>query len=605
MSGFAVTELRPVNGGNVEFEVKRYDNYIFKRTVLKTALVLTGNDYNLFKRIETSGHQCDECEIIIERKCGGVWGEYWRGIFSYSYCNVNNDDCVIEFTPDVNDAYTCLLNKGALEHNILDITNIITTYSTNVLQFEYTTCQQTMTVCAIPGNPCTDSIYCDAVQSGGGSLFNVAYGCLESYPLDYQLYSTRIDNYVGVGMVGDVTTVWFREVRLTLDVGGLPSPPSGSGWTNRGDVMIGSRHGHRWTRQPYGGAYTAQAHYPGLWQHVTGNVCSQIFQWQDPNPTTITYDRGRLLSDVLSRLVGLSGCIGSSSIVSDILRINTTLLPSDMDYVTGLPTLINQLVINAKSDIKTPSSSEAANTANLSFLQLMDMLRKELNIWWLIDGGTLRIEHLSYFQNMPMALDLTATEYTKYMLRTNKYSYRREDLPRIERFENAEQGGIDFIGMDITYESLCVNNTEDGGMVITRVDVLTTDIGYIQTDQTAISDSGFVLMATYIDNSGDRWIVNGLGALTGLNAINVPLSWANLHRDYHTWGRVLPNGIMNGSYTGFDSWVKTKKQVQLSVPMCCTVINFAGLVKTGLGVGEVDSASYNSQTGMIKLSLMY
>jgi hypothetical protein len=206
---------------------------------------------------------------------------------------------------------------------------------------------------------------------------------------------------------------------------------------------------------------------------------------------------------------------------------------------------------------------------------------------------------------MPMALDLTATEYTKYMLRTNKYSYRREDLPRIERFENAEQGGIDFIGMDITYESLCVNNTEDGGMVITRVDVLTTDIGYIQTDPTAISDSGFVLMATYIDNSGDRWIVNGLGALTGLNAINVPLSWANLHRDYHTWGRVLPNGIMNGSYTGFDSWVKTKKQVQLSVPMCCTVINFAGPVKTGLGVGEVDSASYNSQTGMIKLSLMY
>ena len=611
VAGFPNRELQPVNGQAVEFDIKREPNNIFFRTALKSSLIFTGENYSFLKSIDALGFRCGKNCLLIQRFCNGTWFDFWSGKFTFTYFKVNEDDCRIEFTPDINDTYACLLEEGGIDHNVLDIPSIKTVTSPNSIIFEYITCQEDKNVVAIPGNPCTDFVYGDPIQSGGTYIANnMAFDCLNGMIGQWQMFSTTMKAIAFIGStvsVARVTTTWFREVRIMLDVGGVATAPAGSSWINQGSATLGGLPAHRWTRIPYGGAYTAQTYYQPLWQLISG--CEQIFKWTDPNPVTFTYDRGRKLSDVLTFLLQSSGCFPDGfTVVSDLFRINSALTPADADYVTGLTSRVDNLILFQKSDIKTPTSSEPATKAMTNWVALMQMLNKTFvkNVYWKIyPGNVIRIEHIKWFiENQ--GLDTTLPVYKEYTNRTSKYSFLRQELPSIEHFEFMEQGNLDHIGRDIFYSTLCVNRDPKEGRSDIRVDNLTTDLAYIQTDPSAIDETGFVMLATTANSDGTYSVIVEAGALTGLQVLNAPLAWANLHAAYGKWQRIQPSGNMNGVDTNFDSWIRTKRQDPFVIPLCCDdAIDYNELIKSELGWGELETATFTTQTDKLKLTLLH
>ena len=606
MSGFATRQLHPVNGQAVEFEIKRETGNVFYRTVLKTSLIFTGENYSFLKSIDASGYRCANNCLTIQKFCAGEWVDFWSGKFSFTFFKVNDDDCRIEFVPDINDQYTCLLEDGGIEQNVLNIPYIKTVKSPNSLIFEYAVCQDKIVVCAVGSDPCNNYIYCDAVQSNDVLQYNYVNNCLTDP--DWQMYSTKIANLITPGNVGDVTTAWFREVRITLDVGGVAAAPAGSSWINQGAATLAGQPAHRWTRIPYGGAYTAQTYYQPLWQH-TSNPCTQIFQWTNPFPTDYTYSRGRHIKDVLEYLLETSGCFPDGfTIVSDLLRINSSLTPADPDYVTGLPSQVMNLILFQKSDVINSTSSEPASKGMLSWVGLMQMLNKLFvrNVYWKVyPGNVIRIEHKKWFvQNT--GLDTTLPVYDEFTKRTKKYSFLRQELASLEHFAFMEQGNIDFVGKDITYDTLCVNRKPDEGRLDTRIENLTTDLAFIQTDPTSVDEDGFVILATTPNSDGTYNVIVGPGALTGLNVLNSPLAWANLHQAYGKWDRIQPKGNMNGLDTDFFTWIRTKRQDPVSIPVCCEdFIDYNDLIKSELGWGELETATFTTQTDKLKLTLLH
>lgn len=630
--GFNKRQLQPSNGQAVEFEIKREAGQIFFRTALKTSLIFVGENYDFLKSIDEVGYRCAHNCLIIQKFCAGAWVDFWSGKFSFSFCKVNEDDCRIEFTPDINDEYTCLL-EAATEYNILNIPHIITVRTNSGNQYEFAPCSQKKNgpclysppiICGTNGgspgsNPDYGKIMCNPVtNTPPGPPFiihdeNVSFACLPGGTYDgWQLY--RNTTFITFPLLVAPTTesIWFREVRITLDVGGVAVKPVGTTWINQGALTLpNGLQAHRWTRLPFDGANYDASHY----SFTHGASCENVWYYNSDVITGLTYTRGRSLTDILKYLVEQTKCFSGVTVVSDLLRINSSLTPADPDYVTGEQSQVDNLIFFEKSDVADPGSSEPATKLLLSWPALMKMLYKLFagnpqykgGVYWKIyPGNIIRIEHLKWFIENN-GLDTTLPIYNDFTKRTKKYSFLKDELPHVEHFEFMEQSGIDFIGTDITYDTLCVNRDPVAGRSEIHLDNVTTDIGFIQTDPSKFIDNnpGFVIMATRKNNETFT-LINGIGALSGLTILNAPLAWANIHDAYGRWGRIQSKGKMNGVDTNFDSWIRTKRQDPFSIPICCEDnINYNDLIKSQLGYGELESAIFTTQTEKLKITLLH
>jgi len=274
-----------------------------------------------------------------------------------------------------------------------------------------------------------------------------------------------------------------------------------------------------------------------------------------------TYDSNRWLIDVITVL---------GNHVFGTINLETDFFTVTPNYVTGLPNKYTLLTIAQKSDIKRPTASSEATVANLSFMELMEILRIMFNVYWVIeipidpfDPLILRIEHLSYFTKTN-GIDLRTQEIA---LRTNKYVYNKEKMPRYEKFSWMEASNKDFIGISIKYDkstgviSPCVTNDE-----VEYIVRVTTDIEMIENDQDSVDDAGFVILANYL--SGVLYYVyRTFGIYAMETRYNNDLSWGNLHYALHRHGRILETGYMNDDYTIFASTIRNKKQ-QINAILC-------------------------------------
>ena len=267
---------------------------------------------------------------------------------------------------------------------------------------------------------------------------------------------------------------------------------------------------------------------------------------------SVTYNRNKWLMDVIEAL---------AEEINPSVNILSGFFTNEINPATLEANQLRYLTIAQKSDIKRPTSSDPATMAMTSFLEIMGILNVMFNVYWVVDGDDLRIEHYSYFSGSA-GQDLRGERLSEA---TNKYSYAKEAIPKFERFNSMESFGRDFIGVPIRYESLCANQDPDSNTVESSVPV-TTDIEFIQAEPDAISDRGFVLMANY-QISGTYYVSFGFGILTDDVKRNMPLSWSHLHNNYFRHERALPQGFVNNSLITFFSSQKNKLQ-SLSAIVC-------------------------------------
>lgn len=92
-------------------------NQMFFRSTLEGDIKLYGNDYFLIKDSSLSA----EFTLIVQKKVGSEWVNYYEGTFSKTDCTINIDKREVKIKLSAKDEYTTILNNYSNEYNLADL----------------------------------------------------------------------------------------------------------------------------------------------------------------------------------------------------------------------------------------------------------------------------------------------------------------------------------------------------------------------------------------------------------------------------------------------------------------------------------------------------
>lgn len=595
-------------------------DFLFKN---KPATGIT--DFDWILSIENGTSSCSKIEVEVKRSCDGglTFVNFWNGSFTTADGTFDLDECEFKTKLKPEDIYQCIFDGADTPFNIIKLPNEYTVIDTGeVATYEYYAVESTL--------------------CGGATA-----------PPHYTMFWTDCDG------IDSSLYIFYREYRWTNCIAGIPYPPAGINWFIEINNCATTGMA-KYVRvplspppSPYTGNYVVESSCNGgepvnpndflgpqspywelIYYHGQPGLCTTASWWFNnvPNPSVVNYTHTRGIPETLTA-VAQNACPDIFGVCSDFLSINPVgdapgYLPG-YNYVTGDVQKIDQLFISAKSDILLPLATNPASVANLTFNELMSWMQSMFNVrWWITrsvipNQNVLRIEHVKYF-NYAVQVNLTVAPFAKLLNGTNSYSRINDKRPRREIYKWMEAKSADFVGADIVYNFDCVDatigGTRGGNLGVDRfqsnsvtysADGVTTDIPFITTNPSEISSDGFVIMAAIVD-SGNFYMLNEAGLISGNVIQNGHLSWANLHYNYHRYNRVLLQGLMNNNSEIFFTAKPTKEQGNVTIFDCCGGIDddvnsteIIGTFTTGLGNGIMDNYRKNLKDDTIILKLLY
>lgn len=293
---------------------------------------------------------------------------------------------------------------------------------------------------------------------------------------------------------------------------------------------------------------------------------------------------------------------------------STPIIPFDGSRIGYVP------FITPKSNVLKGNYDQAAQKAEITFEQLMNMLRDCFRCYWYIDDSNrLRIEHVSYFMkglsytSPDLQFDLTK-KYDKFNKKTVLYaqeatSYSKEDLNSRYEFNWMDDSTDTFEDMEIDVKSLYIQSDKTEEV---NSEVFSTDIDLMLYAPDKFSEDGFALMMAD-KNTGKVPIaaVSGLRDDEYIYTYNVMpqnylCSWLYLARYY-----MLDMPAYRIEYTrapSSDAYRVTgiKQCMQQDVEFQTDEkIDLNKAIKTSVGTGIIDSLSVNIDTHLISASLVY
>jgi hypothetical protein len=569
------TEFFPINGADVTYTYDRElsNGQIFFRTKLASELKFGGPrhkaEYTYFWNAFRSwaGNNIGRCGSIYIRQelmCG-MWKVIWTGEFSPASGHFDKHRCLYSVKPEPMDRYTCILRRMDKKYNVLDQDS--ETLDVPIMsQLDIVISQDDLT----------------GVQ-------------------DYAVATSITDGYGCTIYVN-----WQERVKMPCSAGS-PSAPSTPGWTLR--VNVCDQGYSSYTRPvtigwsfgtPTPGSYTyvpddpevvpggpdcvipddscdwvAFGLYVGCYDGSPGQIASErLLPYYLCRPVysivahTTTLSRARDLGEALTAMYAPCG----GTVISDFLELNPAGdypgYTAGTNYVTGDTNRVSNLKMFQLSDVVTVSSN-AATVGETTLKDMLGFLQSMRLFWDIDDDGNLRIEHWVYWQSQ-QGLDITRLQNTE----AESFSGLDEKPAASEVCKWVFSKGTDFTGVPITYAPPCASEDTDKPKVY-DFKGFTTDLPIIietrATNFFGFTKDGFLIVAC---EAGSTDVTYENGALTGTAAANMHMSWANLHDNYWTWDRPLPNGNMNTVDTEFDGFVANVKQDEFGVDLCCLIFDF-------------------------------
>lgn len=621
---------------NLKLKFKRENDEEFVRIFPGGQITLTNkNDYNWLMGYENDpAKRCSKFLFHLELYCGGTYKRYQTFKFSLNNSKPCLDTCEISIDLKINDVYECL-KDGDKERNILQTADLVEKTVDSYPDFN----NLDFYITATTNNSCDTTTAKPPTDPNSYGLFGCSIGSLGT---------------AGSGCQQIYGKIWARRIITRSCVSGSPlSLPPGA-------VLISNNCGANGTytyAQPYTGGVgnynfgnnSATGH-PIIFSSHTdlSQICISDPVVTDPylytnayNITTLcenpdpaypdfeeslrfcfyidkvkleiltgklTYDRGR---DYLETLLWLANqsCPNITCVKSEFMNKNVNDTGA-INYVTGLPNKLEELLLFEKSDTVTPNSSEKATILNLTFKELYETLKKTINARFTINkDGCLVIEHISKLKSeQNIILDLTLTDALDGFC---CYEYDTVNIPTRETWKMQEASGLDFVGEPIEYNLAdgTLNPCATADEANVDLSQLTTDLEFIQeTAEDKQTLDGFVILSTEDDGVSGRKVTSEEGKLTTYTVLNGHMSTANLQSNYHCHNRALIIGVMNTIFRSFCSETKKKKGQEIEINLCCNdLLNFDpnGLVKTKFGNGDIEEGEYDLKDQVLTLNLIY
>lgn len=293
---------------------------------------------------------------------------------------------------------------------------------------------------------------------------------------------------------------------------------------------------------------------------------------------------------------------------------STPIIPFDGSRVGYVP------FIAPKSNVLKGNYDQAAQKAEITFEQLMNMLRDCFRCYWYIDDSNrLRIEHVSYFMkglsytSPDLQFDLTK-KYDKFNKKTVLYaqeatSYNKEDLNSRYEFSWMDDSTDTFENMEIDVKSLYIQSDKTEEV---NSEVFSTDIDLMLYAPDKFSEDGFALMMA--DKNTGKVPIAAVSGLRDDEYIytysampqNYLCSWLYLARYY-----MLDMPAYRIEYTrapSSDAYRVTgiKQCMQQDIEFQTNEkIDLNKAIKTSVGTGIIDSLSVNIDTHLISATLVY
>lgn len=293
---------------------------------------------------------------------------------------------------------------------------------------------------------------------------------------------------------------------------------------------------------------------------------------------------------------------------------STPIIPFDGSRVGYVP------FIAPKSNVLKGNYDQAAQKAEITFEQVMNMLRDCFRCYWYIDNGNhLRIEHISYFMkglsytSPSIQLDLTK-KYDKFNKKAILYaqeatSYNKDDLSSRYEFNWMDDSTDTFDDMEVNVNSVYIQSDKTEEI---NSEVFSTDIDLMLYAPDKFSNDGFVLMMANKDTGKVP-----IAAVSGLRddeyaytysatPQNYLCSWLYLARyymlDMPAYHIEYTRAPLTGAYrvTGIKQFKQQDIEFQTSKN-----IDLNKAIKTSVGTGIIDSLSVNIDTQLISATLVY
>lgn len=587
---FGTIDVAPLGEGDfkVSYEQDSDGKYFYDRE-FQGKMTFMGEIYKRLKRIEQSIYICSKQRLQVVRLCGTSEQVVFDGVFSLPDGSWDDDKCLLILKFEKSKIDKCLNDNKTVKLNLLlEIPNKITVKAgTPGGVLEYKECVLTQTYCdeTIGG-----AVWCN----DAGSSFDLT----EAYENNWEYYYNRVIDDKSFNPCPDpsdggtikITSKWVREV-ITVACG-TSVPPE---WIPIGTCVSGEQ---KYAKKAALYNCTFRENNDEIRRVFETTYQCDILGASTGQLTEI--DNGVLLSDVLKLMVSR---FCGASVVSDFFQINPV-ITSDINYVTGQTSQVKSLVLFQKSDVKRPNDLNNATSALWTFEKLIQALKIMFNTYYFLENGVFRIEHISWFSRA-QGRDLTLPKYAKYVKGLNQYTYDLENVPQSEKWLFKEQSTFgDWGTSEIDYNTTCaVAGNKDNNQIFTIED-LTTDVELClsnsASDNNTVSDSGFVMIATTVYDGKYYIITENDGR------VNNSLSWIRLIPRYNFYYRPVSSGEFNGNDVTFFSTKPFKKGAKISIPIeCGETFNPNESIKTGLGVGVIDKATFNMQSCMMDLELKY
>lgn len=562
-----LSPVTPIGEWGIDREKHGDYEYVFRRNFSGT-LTFLADDYTLLKTYENTNRQL---AIVIYLKCENKYEEFWKGYFGKYDWDVDDDRCLITFTPIVWDKYSAIIDQMDLERNILECNpyDVLMTrwpYPIERLRYNY------------------DAVYVTVPKP---PLWQEDFHITQP---NYYYLTGRWLWYEG-GQFCHIMDEYTREYQLTTD--GV-NPPGGD---------------PSWVLDPLlpGGVYS-----PGVykWVRPFGNSLYQIYTDETTGELTIWSLLGviggfgnsikwvgcRKISDVFDYFASFAG-----------LTFQSSFFQNDPHPMGGKS--FKDLMIQQISNVRIDEGGEGATKSLLKFSNFIKDIYETFNCHWYVDDmNNLIVENAEYFDNgfsyTPPVLTTPTIDFTTawplHIKNMRRYKFKKPEIFRFEIWKMENSFTIDWIEGTIEYTT----NSIIGDSTKERSLSYMTELQYIYDIRDELPSKGWILLDTEYDGA-DYWVVITLGVMSNNLYHNARLATANLITEFWNYQRLQRTGYVNGVLKTFNTIQKFKVGKEFSFPLCCDTFDDVGIYRTYIGDGNMEEAKFESKTGNMTLTLIY